>query len=178
MSLSCQNMSLLVFYMSVEISRFCIVDKETGEEFPYKPKGKHKNKYTYFIGFLRMDCVFDFIIYYMTSNNISKVERREILTKLNISKREYTREIDRLIKNDDLIRISNNMFFVNPKWKLKTSRTAFNKINGFYLNTKIEMQKKEIEDMREPKQYAKRVNRHYEDPSESIATELKFIKST
>jgi hypothetical protein len=148
--------------MSIKIDRYQLLDTETGELLPYKPKGKHnKNKSLYNLHTPSLDeDIYDYLLYYMTSNNISEVNKSDVTTRLKISDREYTREIDYLIKKNKLIRIGKNRYFINPAKDFKTSRTQINKLKEFYLKAKSETQAKELDMLRQPKQYAKRVNKY------------------
>jgi hypothetical protein len=148
--------------MSIKIDRYQLLDTETGELLPYKPKGKHnKSNHLYNIHFPSIDeDIYDYILYYMTSSNISEVNKSDITARLKISDREYTREINDLIKKNKLIRLGQNKYFVNPTKDIKTSRTQVNRLKDFYLKAKTETQAREIEKLREPKQYAKRVDKY------------------
>jgi len=154
----------------MKINRYSILDEETGELLPYKPKGKYKNKTIYSIYFPVNKTIHDYFIKYMTSTNIVQVKKRDVIKELNLSERLYTKEIRRLIADNFCIRLSNDCYFINPDRTIKGGRSQIMKLRNFYKNTKIDIREKELKKLEKQynyKQYATRVTRN---PLELIKT--------
>lgn len=147
--------------MSQKIGKYGILNTETGEIVPYRPKGKHNNKIIYALYFPSQLTVMDYLVKFMSSTNMAEVKRTEALQILKISDKEYTGTIKRLLNENFCIRLGNNRFFINPVRFMKTARGKFPKLNAIYLELQNQQQKEKIAELsREPRQYAKRVNRH------------------
>lgn len=156
----------------MKIEKYAILDTETGEILPYHPKGKHKNKTIFAIYFPVGKTLKDYLIKYMTSTNITELKKCEVLGTLGISERFYSREINRLIKDNFCIRIANDRYFLNPEKFIKGSRHNKGKLIDFYKSTKNDLREDKLnkkEEKIEYKQYVMRVQRK--------AKELKLIKT-
>jgi hypothetical protein len=147
--------------VGLKTEEYGIINLETGEVFPYKPKGKHDNKNVYALYFPIRDTVLDYLVRNMSSSNIAEVKRSVALKSLRMTDREYTAAIKNLMKDNTCLRIGNNIYFLNPAIYLKTSRKQFVKINSVYTQLKAQQQKEIIGKSKntiEPKQCAKKVN--------------------
>ena len=119
--------------MKLKIGRYAITDSWTGEMLPYKPKGKHKNKTFYTIYFPGSENVTDYFLKFMSSTNIIQInDPAFVYNSLNISKATYHREINKMIRNNICIRISNTSYFINPERHIKGSRQSIPKLSQFY----------------------------------------------
>ncbi len=122
------------------IEKYAILDTETGEVLPYKPKYKHRNKFTFAVYFPGNRDVRDFLIKNMSSSNIAEISKKQIVGMLRITNRAYTRQINRLIKENFCLRLRKNYYFINPSFFIKTSRSKFLRLQNFYNKTKIDLQ--------------------------------------